>query len=150
MAVRACVRGPALSIRSHPSLSQTVGFALSNLQTIGPDDVGEHDALNTITYMLSFVAVHASTCSCLTSAMLYRKANSLTDDDVPVWAQANQLLLRLPWLKFVMGCSCYIVSVIFQSLATLESFPGVRYTALAIGLMSMSTVVLTAVTLRAL
>ena len=45
-----------------------VGFALSNLQTIGADDVGEHDALNTITYMLSFVAVHASTCSCLTTS----------------------------------------------------------------------------------
>ena len=147
----ACVRAWAGAQHAlSPLAVPTVGFALSNLQTIGPDDVGEHDALNTITYMLSFVAVHASTCSCLTSAMLYRKANSLTDDDVPVWAQANQLLLRLPWLKFVMGCSCYIVSVIFQSLATLESFPGVRYTALAIGLMSMSTVVLTAVTLRAL
>ena len=127
-----------------------VGFALSNLQTIGADDVGEHDALNTITYLLSFVAVHASTCSCLTSAMLYRKANSLTDDDVPVWAQANQLVLKLPWMKFFVGCSCYIISVIFQSLRTLEAIPGVRYTALAIGIMSMSTVVLTAITLRAL
>ena len=117
---------------------------------MGEDDIGEHDALNVIVYMLSFVAVHANTCSCLSSAMLYRKANSLADDDVPVWAQANQRLLKLPWLKFVMGCSCYIISVIFQSLRTLEPIPGVRYTALAIGTMSMSTVVVTAITLRAL
>jgi|TARA_B110001469_G_C9459214_1_gene231499 hypothetical protein len=126
------------------------GFALSNLQSIGEDDIGEHDALNVVVYLLSFVAVHACTCSCLTSAMLYRKANSLTDDDVPVWAQANQLVLKLPWMKFFVGCSCYIISVIFQSLRTLEAIPGVRYTALAIGIMSMSTVVLTAITLRAL
>ncbi len=144
-------RSSACNTHSPPPTTQS-GFALSNLQGIEADSDGNivTDTVNVFIYMLSFIAVHANTCSCLTSAMLYRKANSLTDDDVPVRAQANQLLLRLPWLKFVMGCSCYIVSVIFQSLATLESFPGVRYTALAIGLMSMSTVVLTAVTLRAL
>ena len=100
--------------------------------------------------MLSFIAVHANTCSCLTSAMLYRKANSLPDDDVRVWAQANQRLLKLPWMKFVMGTACYIISVIFITLRTLEPMPGVRYTALAIGIMSMSTVAVTAITLRAL
>ena len=134
---------------SRPTSGPISGFALSNLHSIGDDDIGDHDVLNLIVYVLSFIAVHANTCSCLTSAMLYRKANALDDDEAPAWARANQRLLKLPWTKFVMGCSCYIISVIFQSLRALEATPGARYTALAIGIMSMSTVVFTALILRA-
>ena len=135
---------------SHPTSVPISGFALSNLHSIGEDDIEDNDALIVAVYMLSVVAVHACTCSCLTSAMVYRKANSLTDDDAPAWALANQRLLKLPWSKFVMGCSCYILSVIVQALHLLEPIPWVRYTTLAVGIMSMSTVVFTAIALRAL
>ena len=49
----------------------------------------------------------------------------------------------LPWIKFVMGGVCYIISVIALSLRALEHLPVLSNVALAIGGMSMSMVVAT-------
>jgi hypothetical protein len=49
-------------------------------------------------YMCSFVGVHACTCSCVTSALLYRVANDMSDDEAPNW-----FVLSLPMMKFGIG-----------------------------------------------
>ena len=90
-------------------------------------------------YMLPFLAVHACTCSCLTSAMFYRAVNGLSDRKVLPWIKNKELLLKLPWFKFVLGCSSYIVGVIVLSFRAPENPPFWRCAALAIGIMSMST-----------
>jgi hypothetical protein len=48
--------------------------------------------------MCSFVGVHACTCSCVTSALLYRVANDMSDDEAPNW-----FVLSLPMMKFGIG-----------------------------------------------
>ena len=74
---------------------------------------------------------------------MYRAANGLSEDAVGPWAIKYALLLKLPWLKFVMGCSSYIISVIALSWRALEGVAIFRIAALGIGLMSMSTVLMT-------
>lgn len=120
------------------------GFALS---TLHEEPVVENNWLDILIYMFSFIAVHASTCACLTSAMLYRSANRVREDDIAEWARRNAFMLKLPWAKFVMGCSTYITSVIFLSYRALGNpdLAGFKYLALAIGIMSMSTVIMTGV-----
>jgi hypothetical protein len=120
------------------------GFALGNIQH---DDRISGKWMDVTFYMLSFIAVHACTCSCLTSAMMYRGANLLKDDEVVSWTERNWLLMKLPWMKFVFGCSCYIISVIILSFRALENLPFFRWASLVIGTMSMSTVVFTFVCL---
>ena len=114
------------------------GFALGNLHS----DVSEEPMEITI-YMLSFIAVHACTCSCLTSCLLYRTFNHQSDEAAVSWARRNKLLLVAPWMKFVMGGGCYIASVIALSFEALQDIPVFRYLCLGIGLMSMSVVLLT-------
>ena len=60
--------------------------------------------------------------------MMYRAANALSEDAVGPWAIKYALLLKLPWLKFVMGCSSYLLSVIALSLRALEGVPVFRVT----------------------
>ena len=55
--------------------------------------------LDVIIYMLSFISIHSCTCSCLTSAMLYRYGNVLSDDDIVGWAKRYPKLLLLPFQK---------------------------------------------------
>jgi len=113
------------------------GFALGNIQDA---DRVSSQWMDVAVYMLSFLAVHACTCSCLTSAMLYRAANKLSEDEVGPWMQNKALLLQLPWMKFIMGCLSYVLAVITLSFRALEDLPFWRYTALVIGVMSMSTI----------
>ena len=99
-------------------------------------------ALHRVMY-LAFIAVHACTCSCLTSCLLYRTFNHQSDEAAVSWARRNKLLLVAPWMKFVMGGGCYIASVIALSFEALQYIPVFRYLCLGIGLMSMSVVLLT-------
>ena len=75
------------------------GFALSNLQnsTVTGDD---HSALPVVVYVLSCLAVHASTCAALTSALLYRTLNMLEDESIEAWGARNKLVLSMPIMKF--------------------------------------------------
>merc|ERR1712070_588255 len=116
------------------------GFALGNLSggKVG-DDFGD-----VMVYMCNVVAVHACTCSCLMSAMLYCKANGLPEEGVTMWAQENGWLLGMPFMKLGMGCVFYLVSVIFLSFRDLESHGWARYAALIIGVMSVVSVFMTA------
>ena len=110
------------------------GFALSNMQSTG------EGILENCIYLCSCLAVHACTCSCLTSALLYRVAVLMHDDAVPAWASKHQLLLKLPLVKFGMGCISYLLSVVLISFKDLDHSDFFRYACLTIGVMSMSTV----------
>ena len=79
------------------------GFALESIES--PDETA-----GTITYaiyFLSYTAVHSCTCSALTSALLYRQANLLREDDVASWANARKVMLTLPIVKFGFGTACF-------------------------------------------
>jgi hypothetical protein len=117
------------------------GFALSNMQA--NDFLHEESMLDTATYLLLTFAVHACTCSALTSAVLYREVNMMAQPAVRAWADTNWMLLLMPMGKFGMGCVAYIVSVLFASYRALEQVPVSQGLALFIGLASLSTVVLT-------
>ena len=56
------------------------GFALSNLQA--PPPMEDPQTIDVTIYMLNVVAVHACTCSCLMSALLYSLVNRILDDKV--------------------------------------------------------------------
>ena len=99
--------------------------------------------LENLIYLASCFAVHACTCSALTSALLYRVAVRMDDEAVPAWAKAHPLLLMLPLGKFGMGCVSYLASVILLSFRDLDHSAWTQYACLAIGLMSMSTVFMT-------
>ena len=113
------------------------GFALSNMTLLGDS------TLDYLTYTLACFAVHACTCSCLTSALLYRVGIRMKDELVPQWAAEHKMLLFLPLSKFGMGCWAYLLSVIFRSFRDLAESSVFQYTCLIIGGMSMSTVVVT-------
>ena len=59
------------------------------------------------------------------------------------------MMLMMPMAKFGMGCASYIISVIFTSYTSLGESPVSRAMALAIGIGSMSTVVMTVAMLNA-
>jgi hypothetical protein len=111
------------------------GFALSNMQSPLDPTPLEHTI-----YLASCLAVHACTCSALTSALLYRVAVRMHDDAIPAWAARNRVLLTLPLAKFGMGCVSYLASVVLLSFRDLSESVAFQYAGLAIGLMSMSTV----------
>eukprot|EP01043_Picozoa_sp_COSAG02_P006022 COSAG02_NODE_168_length_31711_cov_68.337973_5_plen_289_part_00 len=112
------------------------GFSLGNMQMEYSSP--EWPRLDVAIYMTSFVGVHACTCACVTSAVLYRVANGLPDLAAPDWAEKNKTLLLLPIAKFGMGCVAYLCSVVLISFRDLEAISLWRYVALVIGLMSMS------------
>lgn len=112
------------------------GFALGNMQM--EYDSPEWPRLDVAIYMTSFVGVHACTCACVTSALLYRVANGLPDLAAPDWAEKNRILLMMPITKFGMGCVSYLCSVVLISFRDLEAILFWQYVALAVGLMSMS------------
>jgi len=127
------------------------GFALGNLQNLGtklqPDGSPASDQRNAqiAVYMLSVLSVHLCTCSALMSAFLYQKANGLHEDVVAVWFQEHEWITSVPFTKFVMGCMCYLASVLFLSFFDLMHVsPIMSYAALAIGVMSVMSVLMTA------
>jgi len=119
------------------------GFSLGNLQPLGKEDP---PGIDVAIYMLNVVAVHSCTCSCLMSALLYGVMNRLRDEKVEQWAASMpwKLLLQMPLPKFGMGCVCYLVSVLLLSFRDLEGAGVWRWLALAIGVMSVTSVLGTA------
>jgi len=115
------------------------GFALGNLQ----DSFVDGTTLGTLIYVCSVFSVHACTCSALTSALLYRKINGMSEEATSAWAAKRGFILIMPIMKFGMGCVVYLVSVLLLSYRALESNTVARYIALGIGIMSMSTVFMT-------
>ena len=120
------------------------GFALSNLQN-SVIDSDAPEMLSIIIYCLSCFAVHACTCSALTSAILYGRINFLDDSTVEAWGvrPLNKMVLSMPLAKFAMGCASYIISVILLSSKDLEGIDGARTFCLIVGIMSMMSVVMT-------
>lgn len=122
------------------------GFALGSIQSA--QEFYDFSTDNQfIVYILSVVAVHACTCSAITSALLYREINFLEPEEVAVWTSQNAMMMMMPMMKFAMGCGAYLLSVIYISLVTLEEYPLSRNVTVIIGIMSMSTVVMTLICL---
>ena len=117
------------------------GFALSNLQK----DYDVHNGWDVSIYMTSLIAIHLCTCSCLTSALLYRSANFLSDEEIPTWAAGHKMLLHFPIGKFVVGVISYIVSVMLTGWKELEGIDTFRIIALGIGLGSVGMIMFTAI-----
>ncbi|CAD7932147.1 unnamed protein product [Amoebophrya sp. A25] len=113
------------------------GFALSNLQQSGYD---YEDSLHLAIYVCSFIAVHACTCSALTSAFVYRSVNNMPEARLEDWAVRNKWLPYLPLGKFAMGCLSYMLSVILISYRDLDGKTTWQMVTLLVGLMSMSMV----------
>ena len=116
------------------------GFAFGGLVQPAPDA----PTLDLALYVVSCFAVHACTCSALTSAILFRVLHSLHDDEVDRWASSNKWLLRMPMIKFGMGCPAYLFSVILTSWSQLDDHQGAQLMAFAIGASSVSMVLATA------
>ena len=76
------------------------GFAFTNLQSSG---TVSPDGLAVAIYLMSVIAIHCCTCSCLMGVLLYQKANGLHDKDVTSWTKQNKLLLSIPMMKFTVG-----------------------------------------------
>jgi len=112
------------------------GFALGNLTAPGEDP----EPIETYIYLLSYITVHACTCSALTSAFIYEAVNQMEDEHVSKWAKSHKTLLMLPMFKFVVGCMAYMVSVILGSWHDLDGDDLAQGVALAIGVMSLGTV----------
>eukprot|EP00534_Pseudo-nitzschia_fraudulenta_P002402 CAMPEP_0201128596 /NCGR_PEP_ID=MMETSP0850-20130426/34220_1 /ASSEMBLY_ACC=CAM_ASM_000622 /TAXON_ID=183588 /ORGANISM="Pseudo-nitzschia fraudulenta, Strain WWA7" /LENGTH=245 /DNA_ID=CAMNT_0047397825 /DNA_START=87 /DNA_END=824 /DNA_ORIENTATION=- len=100
------------------------GFALTNSWEMG---IGDHErpedckTIDLAAYTLAILAVHACTCSALTSAFLYR---SLTQQTTPrkgiAWMNRHYGLAQVPWYKFIGGVLCYVVSVCLVAWSSLE------------------------------
>lgn len=114
------------------------GFALNFLQS--KYEFSESNVDMAI-YVLSVIAVHACTCSALTSAFVYRTVNNLHDDEVAEWAKKYHLIVKMPLMKFSMGCFSYMVTVVLRSFRDLEGFDVWCFFCMGVGLMSMSSVV---------
>jgi len=112
------------------------GFALGNLQK--PSDFSDGIAVGI--YLLAFMAVHACTCSAVTSAFVYRTVNQMEDQHVESWAKKHSLMLALPMMKFVMGTIAYMASVILISWRDLGEAPMWQMVTLGVGVMSMGSV----------
>jgi hypothetical protein len=69
----------------------------------------------------------------------------MQDHSVESWGARplNKFVLSLPLHKFAMGCASYIVSVMLLSYKDLEGSTVPRTFCLVVGIMSMSSVVLT-------
>ena len=124
------------------------GFALSNVQSYEFNH--KQNSIHSFTYVLLIFAVHACTCSALTSAILYRTINRKSESAVPAWCARgyNWMILLMPMAKFGMGTIAYIAAVLLMSFVDLIDVPFYQSVALAIGLGSMSTVVVTTVMLH--
>jgi hypothetical protein len=61
--------------------------------------------INFAIYLCAFVAVHACTCSALTSAVLWRHVNAMGEASLVEWRKKfrNRFLLVLPFAKFAIG-----------------------------------------------
>mmetsp|Transcript_85354 Transcript_85354/g.164339 ORF Transcript_85354/g.164339 Transcript_85354/m.164339 type:complete len:165 (-) Transcript_85354:1-495(-) len=123
------------------------GFAFSNLQSLeSPLRVDDPPPLDTAIYMFNVVAIHLCTCSCLTSAFLYKIINKLNDEIVLEWSQSMpwRFILPMPLSKFVVGCLFYLISVVLLSWRDLEFAGPSRQIAMAIGIGSVLMVCMTA------
>ena len=112
------------------------GFALSNMDS----SAWRFDShLDTTLYVLTTVAVHACTCSALTSAFVYRHLNNMDEDGFVFWyaSKFNKMICKAPLIKFVMGVIAYMTSVIVKTWIQGDGFFHVQIMTSGIGVMSV-------------
>lgn len=109
------------------------GFALESMEPL------EESYLDLPIYLLAIISVHSSTCSALTSAFLYRKVNEMGDAECLDWGskKMNQLLLKAPLMKFVVGCMAYMLKIILRTCRDLEEHKVAQVFGVCVGVMSV-------------
>jgi hypothetical protein len=115
------------------------GFALTNSWEMNID----RTLVASASYVLAIIAVHACTCSALTSAFIYRTLTISDEDKAVVWMQQHPWLASLPIGKFVFGTLCYLVSVILVSWKELSGEGSARLVTLMVGILSVGIVLVT-------
>lgn len=113
------------------------GFAFESMMSF---DETDDTSMGLAIYFLAYLAVHACTCSTLTSCILYREVNLMPEENVPGWYQRHPILVSLPFSKFAFGCICYLFSVLLISVRDLEDTGSLQVIAIIIGGGSMSMV----------
>jgi hypothetical protein len=116
------------------------GFALTNSWEMESGGT----LIDNSSYILSIIAVHACTCSALTSAFIYRTLTISDEDKAVLWMQQYPWIGSLPIGKFVFGTLCYLASVILVSWNELSG-EGLapRLVTLIVGILSVGTVLVT-------
>jgi hypothetical protein len=115
------------------------GFALTNSWEME----AEGTPIDVISYVLAIIAVHACTCSALTSAFVYRTLTISDEDKAVLWMEQHPWIGSLPIGKFVFGTLCYLASVILVSWKELSGEASARWVTLIIGILSVGTVLVT-------
>lgn len=131
------------------------GFAWGGLNA--PEEDSDDYSTSLAIYLCSFVAIHACTCSALSSAFIFQVVNTLDDDDVPAWATKYKMIMFMPMAKFIIGSFMYMAGVILISWRDLSHHSvnddnhsnggwGIPWQAItgSIGALSMGSVVVTA------
>ena len=116
------------------------GFALTNSWEM---ELRPNSAVDSVMYVLAILAVHACTCSALTSAFLYRALTCNDPKLAVLWMRKHPFLAKLPYTKFVVGTLAYIVSVILIAWKELSEEYVARIITLVIGVMSACVAALT-------
>ena len=93
------------------------GFALDNFQDVESNDA---TALERCQAISMYFAVHMTTFSAISAALLYRVVNNLDDEAAHNFGEKSALLREAPFYVFVAGGGLYIVGVVFNALAAAE------------------------------
>ena len=111
------------------------GFALSNVQAGFSIDNLDEEAYGAqlAIYLMSFVSVHACTCSALMSCIIYSVINKLDEDAVCNWGRAHPMMITVPLIKFGMGCAFYIFSILVIAWKDLEGSMAAQVAAMVVG-----------------
>jgi hypothetical protein len=112
------------------------GFSLTNTWELE----GNGNLLDTVTYVLGIFAVHACTCSALTSAFLYRTLTNSDPEKGVAWIHEHTVIAHLPYHKFVIGTLAYLASVILVAWKELDGQEWAKIATLVIGIMGCSMV----------
>eukprot|EP00536_Pseudo-nitzschia_multiseries_P000071 jgi/Psemu1/282068/fgenesh1_pg.2_\ len=113
------------------------GFSLTNSWELERDG----GLIGNVTYVFAIAAVHACTCSALTSAVLYRSLTCSDPEKAVLWMEKHTFLAYLPHGKFALGVFFYLASVVLVAWKELMDQSEAQMTALAIGLISCCTAV---------
>lgn len=113
------------------------GFSLTNSWELARNGT----MLDTVTYVLAIVAVHACTCSAITSAFLYRTLTCSDPEKAVLWMEKHSTLASFPHGKFVIGTLCYLASVVLVAWKELAEENEARIFTLAIGVTSCSAAI---------
>ena len=94
--------------------------------------------IDTITYVSAISAVHACTCSALTSAFIYRALTLSDPGKAVLWMKKHNFSAKMPIIKFIGGTMFYLISVVLVAWKGLSDEFEAKVASFAIGAISAS------------